>query len=160
MSRPTLYEYAGGAPALLRLSTAHHRLCLADAQLNHPFSHADLDPRHIERLAAYWGEVLGGPADFSARLGDHSGVVRMHAGQGDMGDLGRRFTDCFVQAADEAALPQDPQFRAALRAYMEWAVQEMVGHPDSDEDVPAGMPVPRWTWDGLVTARSAPRSRL
>ena len=50
--RPTLYEYAGGEPAILALATAHHARCLADPELNHPFSHPDQHPQHIERLAA------------------------------------------------------------------------------------------------------------
>jgi hemoglobin len=73
----------------------------------------------------------------------------MHAGNGDMSELGRRFVACFVAAADDAALPTDPEFRAALRAYMEWAVAEVLAWPDTDPAVPAGLPMPRWTWDGL-----------
>ena len=50
----------------------------------------------------------------------------MHAGNGDMTDLGRRFVECFVLSADDAGLPADPEFRAALRAYMEWAVADVL----------------------------------
>ena len=49
--RPTLYEFAGGEPAFLALAAAHHARCLADPELNHPFSHADLNPAHVQRLA-------------------------------------------------------------------------------------------------------------
>src|SRR5689334_705496 len=63
--RPSLYEFAGGAPALERLVEAHHARCLADPELNHPFSHSDGNPEHLPRLAAYWGEVLGGPPVYS-----------------------------------------------------------------------------------------------
>ena len=42
--RTTLFEFAGGEPAFLALATAHHARCLADPELNHPFSHEDLDP--------------------------------------------------------------------------------------------------------------------
>jgi hemoglobin len=149
--RPSLFECAGGAPALLALATAHHRRCLADPELNHPFSHADLHPQHVERLAAYWGEVLGGPADPS--VGDHSAMLRMHAGNGDMSELGRRFTECFVAAFDDAGLPADPELRAALRGYMEWAVAEVLRYPGDPAAVPAGLPMPRWSWDGLQEAR-------
>src|SRR6185436_17617144 len=62
--RPTLYEFAGGDDAFLALATAHHARCLADPELNHPFSHPDQHPQHVERLAAYWAEVLGGPPRF------------------------------------------------------------------------------------------------
>ena len=148
--RPTLFEFAGGESAFLALATAHHARCLADPELNHPFSHPG-NPQHLERLASYWGEVLGGPATYSQSCGDQTFLLRMHAGNGDMSDLGRRFVECFVLAADDAHLPDDPAFRAALRAYMEWAVGEMISYPNSDDVVPADAPMPRWSWDGLQT---------
>src|SRR4051794_39016425 len=145
--RPTLFEYAGGEPAILALAAAHHARCLQDPELNHPFSHPGQHPQHVERLAAYWAEVLGGPPRFSALPSDHSTVLQMHAGNGDMSDLGRRFVECFVGAADDAGLPADPNFRAALRAYMEWAVAEVLRYPVRDDAVPRPLPMPRWGWD-------------
>jgi hemoglobin len=147
--RPTLYEFAGGDPAFRALAAAHHERCLADPELNHPFSHPGQHPQHVDRLASYWAEVLGGPPRFSAECSDHSAMLRMHAGNGDMSDLGRRFVTCFVQAADDAGLPADPEFRAALRAYMEWAVAEVLTYPGQPGEVPAGLAVPRWSWNGL-----------
>ena len=147
--RPSLYEFAGGEPAFRALAAAHHVRCLADPELNHPFSHPDQHPHHVERLAAYWAEVLGGPPRFSTTCGDHSAVLLMHAHNGDMGDLGARFVACFVAAADDADLPADPAFRAALRAYMQWAVAEVLTYSPVDAAVPTDVPMPRWSWDGL-----------
>ncbi len=147
--RPTLYEFAGGDPAFRALAAAHHDRCLADPELNHPFSKRDQHPQHVDRLAWYWAEVMGGPPRFSAECSDHSAMLRMHAGNGDMSDLGRRFVACFVQAADDAGLPADPEFRAALRSYMEWAVAEVLTYPGPPGEVPAGLAVPRWSWNGL-----------
>ena len=147
--RPTLYEFAGGTTAFVALAAAHHERCLADPELNHPFSHPDQHPQHVERLAAYWAEVMGGPPSYSGECGDHSSMLRMHAGNGDLTDLGRRFVDCFVRAADDAGLPEDPEFRAALRAYMQWAVDEVLAYPGPADDVPTGLPVPSWGWEGL-----------
>lgn len=147
--RPTLYEFAGGHDAVLRLARAHHARCLADPELNHPFSHPGQHPKHVERLAAYWTEVLGGPASYSALGSGQSALLALHAGMGDMSDLGRRFVDCFMAAADDAGLPDDPEFRAALRSYMTWAVQDVaLSHPESAASVPAGLPVPHWGWKG------------
>jgi hemoglobin len=148
--RPSLYEFAGGDRAFLALAAAHHARCLADPELNHPVSHPGQHPQHVERLAAYWAEVLGGPPAYSQDCGgDQTALVVMHSGNGDMTDLGRRFVDCFMAAADDAALPADPEFRAALRAYMEWAVHDVaLSHP-RDSDVRPGQPVPRWSWDGV-----------
>ncbi|HEX4430280.1 MAG TPA: group II truncated hemoglobin [Frankiaceae bacterium] len=147
--RPTLYEFAGGAPAFLALATAHHARCLADPELNHPFSHPGQNPQHIERLAAYWGEVLGGPPVYSLELSDQTSLLQMHAGNGDMTDLGRRFVACFMQAADDAGLPDDPEFRGAMREYMEWAVDDVLVFSPVGSVVPPGGRVPHWSWDGL-----------
>src|ERR1700733_846332 len=117
---PTVYEYAGGEQAFGPYAAALHARCLADPELNHPFSHPGQDPHHVERLAAYWAEVMGGPPVYSESYSDQSRMLQMHAGNGDMTDLGRRFVDCFVGAADDAELPADPEFRAALAAYMRW----------------------------------------
>jgi hemoglobin len=154
--RPTLYEFAGGDAAFLALAAAHHARCLADPELNHPFSHDDLNPAHIQRLAAYWAEVLGGPPRYSELPADQSSLQRLHAGNGDMTDLGRRFVECFVAAADDAALSAAPEFRAALRAYMEWAVRDVLAYSAEGSVVPGGLPMPHWSWDGL---QIAPASR-
>ena len=145
--RPTLYEFAGGEAAFLALARAHHERCVADPVLNHPFSHPGQHPRHVERLAAYWAEALGGPRRYTTECGTHPGVLHMHSGNGDMGDLGERFLGCFVAAMDDAGLPEDPEFRAAMRAYMRWAVDDVLAH-DVQEKVGAGEPMPHWGWDG------------
>lgn len=154
--RPSVYEYAGGEPAFLALARAHHLRCLQDPELSHPFSHPGQHPQHVERLAAYWAEVLGGPALYSQSCGDHSSLLHLHAGNGDMGDLGARFLECFVGAADDVGLPDDPEFRAVLRAYMQWAVGEVLSYSEEDAAVPVGMAMPRWSWDGL----QAPTERI
>ena len=147
--RPTLFEFAGGEPAFLALATAHHARCLADPELNHPFSHEDQHPQHVERLAAYWAEVLGGPPAYSQSCGDQTEILRMHAGNGDMTDLGERFVRCFDQAAEDAGLPSDPTFRAALHDYMRWAVDDVLVYSPRGSVVDGGVPMPRWGWDGL-----------
>jgi hemoglobin len=147
LPRPSIYEFAGGDDAFLALAAAHHERCLADPALNHPFSHG-VSPQHIENLASYWAEVFGGPPRYSESHGGHSAMLEIHARQGAEHDLGERFVACFVQAADDAGLPDDPEFRAALRSYMEWAVAEVLVYSPSDARVPEALPVPRWSWNG------------
>jgi hemoglobin len=146
--RPTLFEFAGGEAAFLTLAEAHHARCLADPELNHPFSHPGQHPQHVERLAAYWAEVMGGPAMYSRSCGDQSSLLQMHAGNGDMGDLGERFLACFDAAMDDAGLPADPDFRAALHDYMRWAVDDVLVYSPQDPAVPPGERMPRWGWTG------------
>lgn len=149
--RLTLFEFAGGEPAFLALAAAHHARCLEDPELNHPFSHPDQHPQHVERLAAYWAEVMGGPPSYSQSCGEQSHVLRMHAGNRDMGDLGERFFRCFDCALDDAGFPGDPPFRDALRAYMRWAVRDVLSYSAEDAVVAPGAAMPRWGWDGLQT---------
>jgi hemoglobin len=66
-----------------------------------------------------------------------------------MGDLPERFYNCFVQALDDAGLPDDPEFRGAMRAYMRWAVDNVMAYSAVDTVVPSGLPMPHWSWDGL-----------
>jgi hemoglobin len=147
VSRPSIFEYAGGEPAFLALATAHHERCLADPVLNHPFSHPG-HPEHVQRLASYWAEVFGGPPIFSQSCGGHSGMLAIHAGEGEgvEAELGDRFVACFTQAIEDAGLPEDAQFRAALRSYMEWAVADVFSY---SPPVPAGLTIPHWSWEGL-----------
>ena len=150
MARPSVYEFAGGEQAFLALAAAHHERCLQDPVLNHPFSHPG-HPQHVQRLASYWAEVFGGPPVYSQTAGGQAAMLGIHAGQGAEADLGQRFVTCFVLAADDAGLPDETEFRATLRSYMQWAVQQVLAVSPPDSQVPADLPVPHWSWDGLET---------
>ena len=147
--RPSIFEFAGGDAAFLALAAAHHERCLQDPELNHPFSHG-VNPEHIARLAAYWADVFGGPARYSESHGGHSAMLELHARQGSGDDFGPRFVACFMQAADDAGLPDEPDFRAALRSYMEWATHDVISYAPSGSEVSAGLATPHWSWNGPV----------
>jgi len=72
----------------------------------------------------------------------------MHARTGAADDWGQRFAACFAQAADDSGLPKESEFRAALRAYMEWATEEVMSYTPAEAQVPKELPVPRWGWNG------------
>jgi hemoglobin len=148
MTRPSIFDFAGGEPAFLALAAAHNERCLQDPALNHPFSHPG-NPEHIPRLASYWAEVFGGPARYSEQHGGHSAMLEIHAGTGAGDDFGPRFIACFMQAADDARLPEDREFRDALRSYMTWAVREVLSYAPSGAQVPTGLPTHHWGWSGL-----------
>lgn len=148
VARDSIYEFAGGEDAFLAVAAAHHKRFLNDPVLNHPFSHPGR-PDHIQRLGRYWAEVFGGPPRYSESYGGHSGMLDIHAGMGADAHLGARFVSCFAQAADDAALPDDPAFRASLRAYMEWAVREVFSYSLLGSKVPSGALMPHWSWSGL-----------
>jgi hemoglobin len=148
MTRPSIYAAAGGAPALLALAADFHARCLVDPVLEHPFSHTS-NPEHVQRLADYWGEVLGGPPSYSESYGGHSAMLALHANQGAEDELGQRFVAVFDDAVRAAPLPDDPDLHAALHDYMVWATAEVMEYSPRDARVPPDLPVPRWDWSGL-----------
>jgi hemoglobin len=145
----TIYEVAGGRQAFLDLAHAWHARCMADPIVSHAFSHG-CHPQHSERLAAYWAEALGGPPDYTAAMGNESNVVRMHSGNGDHQEMDDRAQICFAQALDDAHLPDNSRLKSTLKAYFRWATRTMSAHPESADQVPNGLPLPRWSWDGPV----------
>jgi len=147
---PTIYEAAGGREALLALAHAWHLRCLDDPVVNHAFSHPGGHPQHLERLAAYWAEALGGPTEYTDSMGDHSHVLRMHSGNGEHQEMDRRAIACFAQALDDAGLPEDKRLRSTLKGYFAWGISAMGAHPESPDAVPTDLPLPRWSWDGPV----------
>jgi hemoglobin len=142
----TVYEAAGGSAGLLRLARAWHARVVADDVVGHAFRHG-FHPRHDERLAAYWAEALGGPPDFTGRYGDQSAVLRMHSGNGPHEEMDRRAIICFDRALDDVGLTGEP-LRTVLHDWFAAATAAMARHPDSAGDVPDGLAVPRWSWDG------------
>ena len=121
---------------------------MADEVVSHAFSHG-FHPEHSERLAAYWAEALGGPTTFSDCYGDETSVVRLHSGNGPHEEMDRRAIVCFDLALDDVGLTGE--VRAALHAYFAWATTTtMSRYHDSADDVPEGLRIPRWSWDGLV----------
>jgi hemoglobin len=146
----TVYDAVGGEDGLLRLARAWHERVMADEVVSHAFSHG-FRPDHCERLAAYWAEALGGPAGFSAGLGDETSVVRMHSGNGPHEEMDRRAIACFDQALRDTGLAEHAQLALVLHEYFAWATTtSMSSFHDSAASVPAGMTIPRWSWDGLV----------
>jgi hemoglobin len=145
----TIYEVAGGRRAFLDLARAWHARCLADPIVSHAFSHG-YHPQHSERLAAYWAEALGGPPEYTESVGSETQVTRMHAGNGEHQEMDERAQTCFEQALDDAGLPNDLALRATLMAYFRWATQRLSWHPVSANDVPDGLALARWSWNGPV----------
>ena len=145
----TVFEAAGGDHGLRRLAEAWHRRVMADEVVAHAFSHG-FHPQHVERLAAYWAEALGGPAMYSSSYGDETSVVRMHSGNGEHMEMDRRAIACFDQALTDTGLANNTALRKALHDYFEWATTStMARYHESADDVPNGLSIPRWSWDGL-----------
>jgi len=102
----SVFEAAGGSDGLRRLARAWHQRVMADEVVSHAFSHG-FHPQHVERLAAYWGEALGGPSTYSGSYGDETSVVKIHSGNGVHEDMDRRAIACFDQALVDVGLASD-----------------------------------------------------
>jgi hemoglobin len=146
----SVFEAAGGMEGIRRLAEAWHARVMADEIVSHAFSHG-FHPQHTERLAAYWTEALGGPSAYTDAYGDETSVVRMHSGNGTHTEMDERAIACFDQALADAGLDADPRLRQTLHDYFAWATTDpMARYHESADDVPAGMTIPRWSWEGLV----------
>jgi hemoglobin len=145
----SVYEAAGGIDGLRRLASAWHERVMADEVVSHAFSHG-FHPQHVERLAAYWAEALGGPGTYSGNYGDETTVVKMHSGSGPHDDMDRRAIACFDQALVDVGLADEDVLRQVLHDYFAWATTTTMSRfHHSADDVPEGLSIPRWSWSGL-----------
>lgn len=153
----TVYEAAGGIDGLTRLAHAWHKRVLADDIAAHPFERG-IRADHTDRLAAYWAEALGGPPAYTGRYGDETSVVRMHACGEPHEELDERAIACFDQALDDVGYPDE--LRRVLHDYFAWVTRtHIAGYHGAKGDVPDGMRIPRWSWNGLGDGQAAAQPR-
>jgi hemoglobin len=146
----TIYEAIGGLDGLLKLAHAWHHRVLEDEVVAHAFSHG-YHPQHTERLAAYWAEALGGPTLYSDEYGNETSVVRLHSGNGPHEEMDRRAIACFDQALEDIGITRDQGLWRVLHEYFSWATNTtMARYHRSADEVPDGLEIPRWSWQGLV----------
>ena len=139
----TLYESLGGFDALLAACRRWHQLCLADPVAAHPFEHA-LHPQHDERLAAYLAEATGGPKLYTAGYGDESSMQRMHAGNGEHGELLRAMPRA-VRAGPRGRRPPRRAGGEACGALPSRHGRASGVRPEQGSGVPEGLALPEWT---------------
>jgi CDGSH-type Zn-finger protein/truncated hemoglobin YjbI len=142
---PTLFEWAGGVPALLRLTRTFYSKYVPGDPLVGPLF-ANMSPDHPERVAAWLGEVFGGPKNYSEQYGGYTRMVSQHLGKGLTEAQRARWVSLMCRSADESGLPQDAEFRAAFVAYLEWGSRLALENSQAGAKPPANMPMPRWWW--------------
>lgn len=141
---PTLYEWAGGAPALARLTEVFYAHVHEDPLLAPVFAQAG--DEHAEHVAVWLGEVFGGPRRYTDEHGGYPAMLRHHLGRGITPEQRARWAALIAEAADEAGLPADPEFRSAFVAYVEWGSRIAVENSGPGATPPPAAPVPRWGW--------------
>jgi hemoglobin len=141
---PTLYAWLGGIEALERLTSRFYERVPANPTLAPVFAH--MNAEHAKHVAAFLGEVLGGPADYSATHGGHPHMIRQHLNRHLNHVQRREWVSLLLDTADELQMPDDPEFRSALVGYLEWGSRLAVLNSQADAEVNADAPMPKWGW--------------
>lgn len=142
---PTLYEWAGGEAAFRRLIDAFYDRVEADELLS-PFFPGGVHEQHRAHVTAWWSEVFGGPSRYSEELGGYESMLAHHRGLGITPEQRFRFASLMSLAADDADLPDDPEFRSAFVGYVEWGTRLALANSQPDTEVFERAPVPKWGW--------------
>lgn len=102
--------------------------------------------QHRRDVVTWWCEVMGGPADYTERLGGYRHMLAKHRGLHITAEQRLRFVTVLSRAADEVGIPADPEFRAAIMGYAEWGTRLAVHNSGYAADVVQQAPIPRWGW--------------
>ncbi|SDS25782.1 group II truncated hemoglobin [Actinoplanes derwentensis] len=141
---PTLYEWAGGTAAFEQLTGLFYAKVAADDVIGPLFAH--MDQGHPRFVAMWLAEVFGGPARYTGERGGYPHMLGHHRGLAITEPQRRRWVNLLLDAADEAGLPDDPEFRAAFTGYLEWGTRLALANSQPGATPPADAPVPHWGW--------------
>jgi len=141
---PTLYEWAGGAAPIAAFINAFYDRVERDDLLA-PLFPGGVKADHREHVSAWWSEVLGGPQAYTP-LGGYPRMLAHHLGLNVTVEQRRRFVYLISVAADDADLPGDPEFRAAIIGYTEWATRLAMHNSQTGAHVVREAPMPHWGW--------------
>jgi len=153
---PTIFEWAGGLPALTRMTRLfYEKYVPADPMLAPIFANMSAD--HPQRVAKWLGEVFCGPTRYSDEYGGYPRMISEHVGKCLTEEWRARWVSLLMQSAEEAGLPNDPEFRSAFGSYIEWGSRLAVENSQTTSRPPERMPMPHWDWN---TAAGPPGSRV
>jgi hemoglobin len=141
---PTLYEWAGGSEAFERLTEVFYGKVREDDLLEPVFRH--MDPGHPRHVAAWLAEVFGGPKRYTEERGGYPHMLSKHRNLALTEPQRRRWVSLICDAADDAGMPSDPEFRSAFLAYVEWGTRLALANSQPGATPPPKAPVPRWGW--------------
>jgi hemoglobin len=144
---PTLYEFAGGEDALHRLEEAFYSCVLEDPLLQPLFGTGK--PEHVDHLTAFTAESFGGPDRFTRELG-FAHLIDVHRHLQITEEQRNRFVKLYMAAFDASGLPDDEEFREAIRSHVEFGstVAMQNSHAETEDQLHPLRDVPRWTWPG------------
>ncbi|HEX4471219.1 MAG TPA: group II truncated hemoglobin [Nocardioides sp.] len=142
---PTLHEWAGGDAAFRRLIDAFYDRVERDDLLS-PLFPGGVPEGHRAHVTTWWVEVFGGAASYTREHGGYDAMLAHHRGLHITPDQRFRFASLMSMAADDAGLPDDPEFRAAFVGYVEWGTRLALHNSSDADDIVQHAPVPHWGW--------------
>jgi truncated hemoglobin YjbI len=154
-TEPTVFEWAGGMPALVRLTTIFYAKYVPEDPLLAP-RFANMSADHPQRVASWLGEVFGGPKVYSEHYGGYHHMLSQHLGKNLTEDERARWVSLLMRSATDAGLPNDPEFRSVFAAYIAWGSRIAAENSRDGANPPEEMPMPHWDWH---TSAGAPGSR-
>ena len=145
MADETLYEHAGGEPGLHRLEQLFYEKALADPVLSALFTHRV--PTHVDHLTWFTAESFGGPDRFTRELGFRY-LIDVHRCLEITDEQRERFVQAYLEALDEAGMPDDERFRTAVREHVVFGseVAQQNSRARTEAELHPIREVPRWTW--------------
>ncbi len=144
---PSLYEFAGGEEALHRLEDTFYSSVLKDPLLQPLFGAGQ--PQHVDHLTAFTAESFGGPDRFTRELG-FAHLINIHRHLQITEEQRQRFVELYFAAMDAIGLPDDEDFREAVRSHVEFGskVAMQNSRAQTDDELHPLRDVPLWTWSG------------
>lgn len=153
---PTIFEWAGGLPALIRMTRLfYEKFVPADDLLAPVFANMAAD--HPQRVAKWLAEVFCGPKCYSEEYGGYAHMIAEHLGKCLTEEMRARWVALLLQSAREAGLPNDAEFRSAFASYLEWGSRLAVENSQTESRPPLHMPMPHWDWN---TTAGPPGTRI
>jgi len=141
---PSLYDWLGGMPTLEQLTATFYARVPSDPLLAPVFAH--MSAEHPKHVAEFLAEVFGGPKTYSSARGGHPAMIRHHLSRSLSQAQRRRWIELLLSCGDEIGLPDDPEFRSAFVAYLEWGTRLAVLNSQPGATVTEEAPMPHWGW--------------
>jgi hemoglobin len=92
-----------------------------DDELLGPLFGGKVRDQHRRDVVTWW--CVGGPAAYADHIGGYEHRLPKHRGLHISSEQRLRFVTLLSVAADDAGLPADPEFRAAVMGYAEWGTR-------------------------------------
>jgi hemoglobin len=143
MTRPSIFEAAGGSPTFDALTRRFYDKVKADPVLANVF--ASFTTEHARNVAIWLAEVFGGPPRYSTEHGAHRTVLQKHGGLALTDGQKQRWVQLMLETARET-LPPDEALQQRFADYIEWGARIAVEASQPGFKIEHVGPVPSWDW--------------